>query len=89
MIGALADRPQTVSQLAEPFDMTLAAASKHIRTLERAGLLRRHVRGRIHLCELEPAPLAGAQEWLSVYERFWTGRIDALERVLRTEPSAE
>lgn len=89
MIGALADRPQTVSQLAEPFDMTLAAASKHIRTLERAGLLRRHVRGRTHLCELEAAPLAGAQEWIRVYERFWTGRLDALERALRTEPTPE
>ncbi len=83
MLRALADGERTVGQLAEPFAISLAAASKHIKALEHAGLIRREVRGRTHLCRLEPGPLASAQQWLSFYERFWTGRLDALERLLR------
>jgi hypothetical protein len=67
--------------------MTLAAASKHIRTLERAGLLTRKVRGRTHDLSLEAAPMAEAKRWLRYYERFWTERIDALARALRNDPS--
>lgn len=74
-----------MSQLAEPFDMSLAAASKHIKALESAGLIDREVRGRTHICRLAATPLAGAHEWLSFYERFWTDRLDALERLLREE----
>lgn len=85
MLGELAGGARTVSQLAEPFAMSLAAASKHIKTLENAGLLRREVRGRTHLCRLEPGPLASAYEWLSFYERFWTSRLDILERLLRED----
>lgn len=85
MLRDLADGEKTVSQLAEPFAMSLAAASKHIKALENAGLIRREVRGRTHLCRLAPAPLASAHQWLSFYERFWTGRLDVLERLLREE----
>ncbi|MCP9232618.1 metalloregulator ArsR/SmtB family transcription factor [Mesorhizobium sp. M0833] len=85
MLRDLADGEKTVSQLAEPFAMSLAAASKHIKTLENAGLIRREVRGRTHLCRLAPGPLASAHQWLSFYERFWTGRLDVLERLLREE----
>ncbi len=85
MIDDLAGRELTVSQLAEPFAISLAAASKHIKVLESAGLIRREVRGRTHFCRLEPGPLAGAQQWLSHYERFWTGRLDVLEGLLREE----
>jgi len=85
MLRDLADGDRTVSQLAEPFEMSLAAASKHIKVLENAGMIRREVRGRTHLCRLEPGPLASALRWLSFYERFWTGRLDALERLLREE----
>ncbi|MER8420140.1 metalloregulator ArsR/SmtB family transcription factor [Mesorhizobium sp. M1329] len=87
MLRDLADGEKTVSQLAEPFAMSLAAASKHIKTLENAGLIRREVRGRTHLCRLAPGPLASAHQWLSFYERFWTGRLDVLERLLREEDS--
>jgi DNA-binding transcriptional ArsR family regulator len=87
MLSSLTTGERTVSQLAEPFDMTLAAASKHIRTLERAGLLTRKVRGRTHVLSLEAAPMAEAQRWLRYYERFWTERIDALDRALRNDPS--
>jgi len=85
MLIELSAGERTVSQLAEPFTISLAAASKHIKVLEKAGLIRREVRGRAHLCRLEPGPLATAREWLSFYERFWTGRLDALDRLLREE----
>ena len=87
MLRELAAGERTVGQLAAPFDFSLAAASKHIKVLENAGLIRREVRGRTHLCRLAPEPLAAAHEWLRFYERFWSGRLDALERLLRTEPA--
>jgi DNA-binding transcriptional ArsR family regulator len=88
MIRELADGERTVSELAEPFSMSLAAASKHIKVLESAGLIRREVRGRTHLCRLDPGPLASAHEWLSFYERFWSSRLDVLEQLLRAEDDA-
>ena len=89
MLRELANGARTVGQLAEPFDMSLAAASKHIKALESAGLIRREIRGRTHLCRLEPGPLADAQQWLSFYERFWTTHLDALEKLLRNERDRE
>ena len=85
MLRELADGERSVGQLAQPFAISLAAASKHIRALEQAGLIRREVRGRTHMCRIDPGPLASAHEWLSFYERFWTGRLDVLERLLREE----
>ncbi len=85
MLQTLAEGDRTVGQLAEPFEMSLAAASKHIKALEHAGLIRREVRGRTHWCSLAPDALATAHEWLSFYERFWTARLDALERLLRED----
>ena len=82
MLRELTRGERTVSELAEPFAMSLAAASKHIKALENAGLIRREVRGRTHVCSLEPGPLASAHEWLGFYERYWTGRLDVLERLL-------
>jgi len=84
MLRDLAGGEKTVSQLAEPFAMSLAAASKHIKALEHAGLIRREVRGRTHFCRLDAGPLASAHQWLTYYERFWTGRLDILERLLRS-----
>jgi len=83
MLSELAGGERTVGELARPFAMSLAAASKHVKALESAGLLRREVRGRTHWCRLEPGPLAAAHEWLGFYERFWSGRLDVLERLLR------
>ena len=83
MLHQLAGGDRTVGELAAPFAMSLAAASKHIKALERAGLLRREVKGRTHLCRLEPGPLAGAHEWLNFYEGFWTSRLDVLDGLLR------
>ncbi len=83
MLRELARGERTVGQLAEPFDISLAAASKHIKALESAGLIRREVRGRTHVCRLDPGPLGRAHEWLAFYERFWTSRLDVLEQLLR------
>jgi DNA-binding transcriptional ArsR family regulator len=81
MLLELTSGERTVGQLAKPF----AAASKHIKVLESAGLLQREVRGRAHLCRLDPGPLETAHEWLTFYERFWTARLDILDRLLREE----
>lgn len=88
MLRELAGGERTVGELAKPFAMSLAAASKHIKALESAGMIRREVRGRTHVCRLEPGPLASAHEWLGFYRHFWTGRLDALERLLREDDSA-
>ena len=85
MLLELASGERTVGQLAQPFAISLAAASKHIKVLESAGLIQREVRGRAHLCRLDPGPLETAHEWLSFYERFWTTRLDILDRLLREE----
>jgi len=83
MLRDLAIGQRSVGELAAPYEMSLAAASKHIKALEAAGLIRREVRGRTHICRLEPQPLEDAHEWIAFYERFWGSRLDTLERVLR------
>src|SRR5215468_4112275 len=79
-------RRTMLGRLAVALAMTLAAASKHVKVLERAGLVHRTVDGRRHVCRLEPGPLADAYAWLRFYERFWTERLDALGDLL--QPSA-
>lgn len=85
MLHDLANGERTVTQLAEPFSMSLAAASKHIKALENAGLIQREIQGRTHVCRLQPGPLATANQWLRFYEHFWTTRLDALDRLLRQQ----
>src|SRR3546814_13648609 len=72
-----------------PFDISLAGASKHIQMLERAGLIQREVQGRVHTCRLDARPLHAGAEWLRHYERFWTGKLDALEALLKAEDAAK
>jgi DNA-binding transcriptional ArsR family regulator len=83
MLARLAQSEQTVGELAAPYRMSLAAASKHIQTLERAGLVKRTVRGRIHYCRIDPRPLERADDWLRSYERLWDTRIERLVELLR------
>jgi DNA-binding transcriptional ArsR family regulator len=85
MLRELSEGERTVGQLAQPFSISLAAASKHIKALENAGLIRREVRGRTHLCHLEPGPLASAHQWLNYYERYWSDRLARLEKLLLEE----
>jgi DNA-binding transcriptional ArsR family regulator len=85
MLRELADGERTVGKLAEPFAMSLAAASKHIRVLENAGLVRRQVRGRTHWCSLEPDPLSAAAELLGEYQRFWSRSLDRLAALIERD----
>lgn len=85
MLHALSEGELSVSALAKPFSMSLAGASKHVKVLEAAGLVRRRVEGRTHYCRLEAARLAEAEAWLRHYERFWTKRLDTLETLLTAE----
>jgi DNA-binding transcriptional ArsR family regulator len=87
MLQRLVDEALSVTELAEPLDMSLAAASKHIQVLERAGLVQRTVEGRTHTCRLNAGPLHTGMEWLRHYERFWTERVDALDRLVRAAHS--
>ncbi|RNF85474.1 ArsR/SmtB family transcription factor [Montanilutibacter psychrotolerans] len=85
MLRELATHPRTVSELAAPFDISLAGASKHIQILERAGLIQREVQGRVHTCRLDARPLHVGAEWIRHYERFWNQKLDVLDSLLRAE----
>jgi DNA-binding transcriptional ArsR family regulator len=89
MLGQLAERELTIGELATPFEMSFAGASKHVRVLEKAGLVTRSIQGRTHLCRLEAARLAEANAWLRRYERFWNEKLDSLEALLRAEDEAK
>jgi DNA-binding transcriptional ArsR family regulator len=71
-----------VTEVARPFDISLNAVSKHIRVLERAGLVRRRVTGRDHWLSLQFEPLAAAYSWIGLYQRFWEARVESLSRHL-------
>ena len=88
MLRSLAGGERNIGELAAPHSMSFAAASKHVRVLEAAGLVRRRVEGRAHLCRIEPAPLAAADEWLRFYEAMWTGKLGALDAMLKAEDAA-
>jgi DNA-binding transcriptional ArsR family regulator len=88
MLRRLAEGERNLTDLAAPFRMSFPAASKHVRILERARLVRRRVVGRNHLCRIEARPLGDASEWLEEYRRFWEGsfeRLDALLDDLKSE----
>jgi DNA-binding transcriptional ArsR family regulator len=78
MVARLARAPATIGELAAPFAMSLPAVSKHVRVLERAGLVRRTIDGRIHRCALERKRLVAANEWIERNTAFWDGTLDAL-----------
>lgn len=86
MLRQLADEERKIGDLARPFAMSFAAASKHVRVLESAGLVSRRVEGRAHICRIEAAPLAEAEAWLGFYAHFWSRRLDTLEALLQAAP---
>ncbi|MES2768272.1 MAG: metalloregulator ArsR/SmtB family transcription factor [Bdellovibrionota bacterium] len=75
----------TVGALANPFKMSLAAISKHIKILEKANLLNRKKLGRIHECSINPAALKSAEEYIQFYTQFWNERLDILAENLESE----
>jgi len=87
MLALLAQGERTVGELAAPFRVSLAASSKHLQVLERAGLVRRRIVGRTHTCRLEAEPLKDVAEWTENYRRHWEQsyeRLDALLEELKT-----
>jgi DNA-binding transcriptional ArsR family regulator len=85
MLASLALGDKSIGELAEPFAMTFAGASKHVKVLEDAGLLSRCKVGRTHLITLEARPLEEAERWLRQWERFWTVRLDRLEALIERD----
>jgi DNA-binding transcriptional ArsR family regulator len=79
ILARLTRGPAPVTELARPFEVSLPAISRHLRTLESAGLIARRREGRVHRIRLRPRPLREAAAWISRYERFWERRLDALE----------
>ena len=88
MLQHLANGERNLSELAAPLRMSFAAASKHVRVLERAKVVRRRVVGRTHICRIEGEPLAKASGWLENYRRFWESSFERLDScLLYTSPS--
>ena len=85
ILRRVAREERSVTELAEPFDMSLEAVSKHIQVLERAKLLRRTRAGRVHRCRLAPAPLRDAVKVLEQLTGLWNKRLDTLEQLLGSE----
>lgn len=85
ILARLRGRDASVSELAEPFAISLAGVSKHLDVLERAGLVHRIARGRERRCHLDPRPLRAVAAFAADYRRFWEGRLDALEALLAEE----
>src|SRR5579863_6880618 len=83
ILARLAQGQAKVTELAEPFQMSLPAISKHLRVLESAGLLRREIDGRVHRCRLDADPMKDASAWMAQYRAFWESQFDALERFLQ------
>jgi DNA-binding transcriptional ArsR family regulator len=83
ILARLATGQATVTELAEPYDMSMAAVSKHLKVLETAGLISRGREAQWRPCRLEPAPLRDVAQWLEEYRRFWDESFDRLDGFLR------
>ena len=82
ILETLADGESSVTKLAEPFSISLPAISKHLRVLERAGLLSQEKDGRVRRCRLDAGPMKEASDWISRYQRFWEQQLDSLASFL-------
>ena len=89
LVHKLAERECSVTELAAPFAISLAAVSKHLAVLERAGLVRRRRDGRTHYCSLRPEALTDALDWISIYQQFWVQRFDSLAATLAIDTEKE
>lgn len=89
ILKRLATGDARVTEVAAPFGISLNSVSKHIRILERAGLVRRRIAGRDHFLSLDPEPLDAAARWMQRERQAWTARLDRLEAALRAEDAIE
>ena len=85
MLASLAFGEKSIGELAEPFAMSFAGASKHVRVLEEAGLIARRKQGRTHLIRVEARPLEEAERWLRQWEKFWSSSLDRLEALVKAD----
>ena len=83
ILARLAAADARVTEVAGDFPISLNSVSKHIRMLERAGLVRRRIQGREHMLSLDATPLADAADWINAYKRFWNERLDALDKYIQ------
>jgi DNA-binding transcriptional ArsR family regulator len=90
MIARLSKGPASIGELGRPYDVSKPAITKHVKILERAGLISRKKDGRIHRCRLNPKPMEEAEEWIEKHRKFWQGSLGKLARYLeRTKPAGE
>jgi len=87
ILEMLARAESCVTDLARPFAISLPAISKHLRVLEKAGLIRRARDGRVHRVSLDAEPMQAASAWIAHYQKFWEGQFDALAKYLETQPT--
>src|ERR1041385_3970295 len=85
MLATLALGEKSIGELAEPFAMSFAGASKHVKVLEEAGLIARRRVGRTHLISIDAKPLEEAERWMRQWERFWNSRLDRLQALVESE----
>lgn len=86
MLELLARAECCVTDLARPFTMSLPAISKHLRVLEKAGLIRRQRDGRVHRVQIDAQPMQEASAWIAHYQKFWESQFDSLARYLESQP---
>jgi DNA-binding transcriptional ArsR family regulator len=85
MLANLALGEKSIGELAEPFAMSFAGASKHVKVLEDAGLIARRKHGRTHLISIDAKPLEEAERWMRQWEKFWNKRLDRLEALIERD----
>jgi len=84
IIVRLTEGPASVSELAEPLEMSLSAVVQHIEVLQKSGIVRSEKVGRVRTCQLEPAPMRAVERWIAQHRQVWEGRLDHLGDVLKT-----
>jgi len=89
MLASLALGEKSIGELAEPFAMSFAGASKHVKVLEDAGLVARRRRGRTHLISIDARPLEEAERWMRQWEKFWNARLDRLDALIERDKRKE
>jgi len=89
IVARLAEGEATVGDLAAPIDMSLPAVSKHLKVLERAGLIDRERDGRIHRCRLNADPMRDVADWVQQYGRFWSAQFDSLAKYVENPEDKE
>lgn len=85
ILSRLAEGSTTIGELARPFEMSPPAISRHMKILEKAGLIERRISGRQHHCSLSTGALKTAEDWINFHRKFWESRLDALDDLLRNQ----